>query len=149
MKNSGKNFWEVKSLDEMSREEWESLCDGCGKCCLNKLEDEETGEVFYTDAACSLLDIETCRCRSYPERTRQVQDCLVLTPESTEKFHWLPKSCAYRRVIEKKPLNSWHHLVSGDPGSIHLAGASVRGWAISENEVSEDQMEERIIDREI
>ncbi len=149
MKNSDKNFWEAKLLSDMSQTEWESLCDGCGKCCLNKLEDEETGEVFYTDAACRLLDISTCRCTAYFQRTSLVKDCLVLTPEDTREYHWLPKSCAYRLVMEKRELPPWHPLVSKDPNSVHLAGASVRGWAVSENGISEEQMEERIIHGEL
>jgi uncharacterized cysteine cluster protein YcgN (CxxCxxCC family) len=126
-------FWRRKTLDEMSREEWESLCDGCGKCCLNKIEWVDTGEVEYTDVACQLLDLETCRCQNYDERTTHVPDCLVLSPNAVGSLSWLPSTCAYRLIAEGRDLQWWHPLVSGDPQTVHLAGVSVRNKAISEN----------------
>jgi uncharacterized cysteine cluster protein YcgN (CxxCxxCC family) len=132
-------FWRRKSLAEMTKEEWESLCDGCAKCCLNKLEDAETGEIIYTDVACRLLDLKSCRCRDYPRRKRLVPDCEILTPEAVRRFKWLPSTCAYRLLAEGKDLYWWHPLVSGDPESVHRAGVSVRGRAVSEDEARDPQ----------
>jgi len=126
-------FWRQKKLEEMTRDEWESLCDGCGKCCLNKLEWIDTGEVEYTDVACRLLDLETCRCQNYNERTKHVPDCLVLSPKAVVTLSWLPSTCAYRLVSEGCELHWWHPLVSGDAQTVHSAGVSVRNKAISEN----------------
>lgn len=120
-------FWREKSLDEMDPTEWESLCDGCGRCCLVKLEDEDTGDVHYTSVGCKLLDGASCRCRDYPNRSAQVADCVRLTPDTVRSLSWLPVTCAYRRVSEGKDLMWWHHLVSGDPDTVHRAGISVRG----------------------
>lgn len=117
----------------MSRQEWESLCDGCGKCCLHKLEDEDTGTIHYTNVACRLLNLGTCQCKDYADRQRHVPDCVQLTPEAVGDLHWLPSTCAYRLLAGNKPLEWWHPLVSGDPDTVHQAGASVRGRAISEN----------------
>ncbi|MDE2516728.1 MAG: YcgN family cysteine cluster protein [Rhodospirillales bacterium] len=127
-------FWQTKTLAQMTRAEWESLCDGCGRCCLHKLRDEDTGELAFTNVACRLLDLSSCRCRHYATRKRFVPDCVTLTPTLLATIDWLPPSCAYRRVAEGKGLAWWHPLVSGDPDSIHRAGLSVRGRAISEDE---------------
>ena len=120
-------FWRTKSLAEMSAREWESLCDGCGRCCLVKLEDEDTGEVHYTDVACTLFDAGSCRCRDYRRRQHKVADCVRLTPQSVPRLHWLPPTCAYRLLDQGRELPAWHPLVSGDPGTVHSAGISVRG----------------------
>ena len=127
-----KPFWEVKSLSQMSGEEWESLCDGCGRCCLVRFEDEDTGEVIPTRVACRLFDDATCRCRNYKRRKRIVPDCIKLTPGNVAGLTWMPPSCAYRRVHERRGLAAWHPLVSGDADSVHRAGVSVRGQTISE-----------------
>lgn len=138
-------FWKRKTLDEMTREEWESLCDGCGKCCLLKLEDWDTAEVSYTSIACRGLDLQTCRCTFYSRRKREVPDCIVLAPGMVQKFTWLPGTCAYRLIAEGKDLEDWHPLVSGDPESVHRAGISVRGRATSEKGAGDD-LEEFIVD---
>ena len=145
MKLKQPEFWRHKTLDEMSDSEWELLCDGCGKCCLQKLEDEDDGEVYYTNVACRLLDIETCRCRDYSQRLKEVPDCLQLKSESVESFSWLPLSCSYRLISEGKPLPAWHHLLSGSRRRIHDCGNSIKEFAVSETEVPEDQWQEQII----
>lgn len=132
-------FWEGKTLDQLDREEWEALCDGCGKCCLHKLEDMETGEVHYTAVACRLLDLKAIRCTNYQERARLVADCLSFSPNNLEAFTWLPKTCAYRLVAEGKPLPGWHYLVSNDRETIHTTGHSIRGRSISEREAGDHQ----------
>jgi uncharacterized protein len=142
---SVRKFWEHKSLAEMTAEEWESLCDGCGLCCLKKLEDEATGEIEYTDVACRLLDVERCRCTRYAARTELVADCVRLTPGTIDAVGWLPASCAYRLVAEGRPLEGWHPLVSGDPDTVHRAGISLRGRALSERDVHPLEIEERVI----
>ncbi|MEQ9144353.1 MAG: YcgN family cysteine cluster protein [Parvibaculaceae bacterium] len=138
-------FWRTKSLTEMTRQEWESLCDGCAKCCLVKLEDEDTGELEYTDIACHLLDDETCQCGDYANRAEKVPDCVKLTPKNVGELSWMPSSCAYRLVAEGKDLPWWHPLVSGEEESVHLAGISVRGRVVSENDVPDDDLEGRIV----
>jgi len=140
-----KPFWQTKTLEQMTRAEWESLCDGCGRCCLNKYEDEDTGEIFYTDVACKLLDGHSCRCSNYRRRTRLVKDCLVLTPESLKTMTCLPPTCAYRRLQEGKDLLWWHPLVSGDPETVHTAGISVRDRTVSEEGLSEAEIESRLV----
>lgn len=140
-------FWEQKALAEMSREEWESLCDGCARCCLIRLEDEESGELYTTSVVCRYLDIDHCRCSVYSERTRLVPDCLQITRENVSQLYWMPQSCAYRLLAEGKPLPEWHPLVSGNSESVHEAGISVRGFAISEEELGdEDDLEDFILD---
>ena len=130
-------FWKRKSLAEMNSSEWESLCDGCALCCLQKLEDEETGDVYFTDVACRLLDTETCRCTDYAARAKRVADCLVLSVDEPETFRWLPGSCAYRRLAEGKDLPEWHPLRTGDPDSVHEAGISAKGKVVSETETGQ------------
>lgn len=128
-------FWETKALVEMSQAEWESLCDGCGKCCLHKLQDEDSGELFYTNVACRLLNLNTARCTRYAARVRLMPDCIQLNPEKLRQCNWLPSTCAYRLLAEGKALPDWHPLVAGNAQAVHRAGASVRGWAISEQQV--------------
>ena len=130
-------FWKRKSLAEMSNDEWESLCDGCALCCMLKIEDEDTGEVFYSDVACKLLDISSCRCTNYPQRAKLVADCIVLTADNPEPYEWLPQTCAYRRLARGKDLPAWHPLVTGDPDSVHAAGISMQGRATPEGEADE------------
>jgi uncharacterized cysteine cluster protein YcgN (CxxCxxCC family) len=137
-------FWQRKTLGEMTRPEWESLCDSCGKCCLLKLEDEETGEVDYTNAACKLLDLKSCKCTKYAERKKHVPDCIKLTIKLVDKLTWMPSTCAYRLIAEGKDLEWWHPLVSGDPESVHKAGMSVRGRAIPEGKAGD--LEDHIVD---
>ncbi|HEX5419729.1 MAG TPA: YcgN family cysteine cluster protein [Gammaproteobacteria bacterium] len=139
-------FWETKRLEELTREEWESLCDGCARCCLRKLEDEDTGAVYYTDVACRLLDRTTCRCRRYGQRRKLVPDCVGLTPEAVHRFSWMPSTCAYRLLAEGKPLPPWHPLISGDPESVHRAGISVRGRVVAETDIDEAELEQHLVD---
>lgn len=137
-------FWERKTLSEMTRPEWESLCDGCGRCCLLKLEDTDTGEFAYTDIACSLLDQDSCRCTDYPNRQKRVPDCVVLTAANVGTLGWMPSTCAYRLLAEGKDLFWWHPLISGDPETVYQAGASVRHRVVSEDRG--DDPEDRIVD---
>ncbi|MEM1202712.1 MAG: YcgN family cysteine cluster protein [Acidobacteriota bacterium] len=130
-------FWRRKTLEQMTTGEWESLCDGCGRCCLVKLEDADTGEVETTNVACRWLDLRTCRCTDYPNRTRNVAGCVQLTPQMTRDTTWLPSTCAYRLIAEGRELYPWHPLLSGDPESVHRAGISVRAKVVSESEVGE------------
>ncbi|SLN24722.1 YcgN family cysteine cluster protein [Roseisalinus antarcticus] len=140
-------YWRTKPLSKMSDREWEALCDGCGKCCLNKLEDDETGEVALTRVACRLLDDATCRCAHYENRHSFVPDCIRLTPQTIpEHLYWLPSTCAYRLIHEGRDLFHWHPLVSGDPKSVHDAGISVQGLTVSEFDVHEDDWEDHIIE---
>jgi uncharacterized cysteine cluster protein YcgN (CxxCxxCC family) len=125
-------FWETKSLERMTVKEWESLCDGCGLCCLVRFEDEDEGEIVPTRVHCKLFNSNTCRCDDYANRKRHVPDCIKLTPYNIDSLPWMPRSCAYRRLNEGKPLPSWHPLVTGDPESVHAAGVSIRGQTVSE-----------------
>jgi uncharacterized cysteine cluster protein YcgN (CxxCxxCC family) len=139
-------FWRRKSLEDMTNSEWESLCDGCGRCCLNKLEEEETDRTFYTDVGCQLLDTQKCRCSDYSHRQEKVEDCVRLTPEGLKTITWLPPSCAYVLLAEGKDLYWWHPLVSGDPETVHAAGVSVRGRVrANEKDVSDDMLEDYIV----
>jgi len=138
-------FWNTKSLAEMTAEEWESVCDGCGRCCLHKLQDEDTGLMFYTNVACRLLDREQCRCSDYPQRMAIVHDCLSLAADAETRFDWLPLSCAYRRLANRQSLEWWHPLVSGDPDTVHQAGISVRGKTVPEVSVLKEDLEDYII----
>ena len=139
-----KPFWRRKSLSAMTGDEWESLCDGCAKCCLHKLQYDDTGEIDYTNVACRLLDTETCRCRKYAIRSMMVPDCVRLTPDIVNQLKWLPSTCAYRLVAEGKDLPSWHPLKTGDPDSVHRAGVSARGRAIREQDAG--PLEDNVID---
>jgi len=139
-------FWE-KPLASLSREEWESLCDGCGKCCLHKVEDEDSGEILGTNIACKLLDRHSCRCSNYRGRKAFVPDCVRLTSGTVGALRWLPSTCAYRLRSEGKPLPQWHYLVSGDRETVHEAGISIRGWTVSEDQAGD--YEHHLVDREL
>lgn len=139
-------FWKTKSLEEMNHEEWESLCDRCGLCCVHKLEDEETGDLHFTCVSCRLLDTATARCTNYNNRFKIVKDCMRLTPAIAKELHWLPPTCAYRKVAEGKNLSSWHHLVSGSFDTVHTAGISTRNRVVSEDVVPDDKFEDFIAD---
>lgn len=142
---AGRPFWETKSLDEMTPDEWESLCDGCALCCLQKLEDADTGEVYYTQLVCHLLDQKNCSCTDYENRSVRVPDCVKLTRESIPEFHWLPRSCAYRRLAEGRKLDDWHPLISGTRDTVFASGVSIQGKVIPDNIVDEEDWEEHII----
>ena len=137
-------FWEDRPLEALDRAQWEALCDGCGKCCVHKLEDEVTGELFPTNVACKLLDRHSGQCSDYRHRRAYVPECVRLTPKLAATLDWLPATCAYKLRADGKPLADWHPLNSGDPESVHRAGMSVRGWTISENDVGE--LEDHILD---
>jgi uncharacterized cysteine cluster protein YcgN (CxxCxxCC family) len=134
-----KPFWEVKSLRQMTPAEWESLCDGCGLCCLIRFEDEDTGEIIPTRVACRLFDDDKCSCADYANRKVLVPDCIKLTPDNIDDLLWMPKSCAYRRLHEGRGLADWHPLISGDPQSVHRAGVSIRGQTISETSLADPE----------
>ncbi len=131
-------FWETKSLSELSQPEWESLCDGCAKCCTLKLEDEDDGVIYDTNVVCQYLDSDNCLCQCYNSRSQKVPTCVSLTPENIDEVYFMPPSCSYRLLIEDKPLPSWHHLISKDKQTIHEMGRSVRGQVISEKDADDD-----------
>jgi uncharacterized cysteine cluster protein YcgN (CxxCxxCC family) len=136
-------FWETTPLEEMTDAQWESLCDGCGQCCLFKLEDADTGEYALTDVACRYLDHDTCKCSDYVNRRRNVPDCVKVTPRNIRELRWMPETCAYRLLAEGRPLFEWHPLVSGDPETVHTSGSSVRGKAVNEDTV--DDLEDHVV----
>ena len=138
------NFWETKKLSEMTTKEWESLCDGCGKCCLNKLEDEDSGEIFFTSAVCDLIDLDSCRCTQYTERTTLVPDCIDLKQHNFAAYTWLPATCAYRLLSDGKKLADWHPLISGTQESVIDAGVSISSFAMKESQI--DDLQEHIIE---
>ncbi|MGE3689852.1 MAG: YcgN family cysteine cluster protein [Novosphingobium sp.] len=140
--SDGEPFW-LRPLEELSRTEWEALCDGCGQCCLHKVEDEDTGDIYFTDVACRLLDIGKAQCRDYRNRKALVPDCLRLTPRLAAEVTWLPETCAYRLRANGEALPDWHYLISGDREAVHRAGISVAGKVISEDEAG--PIEERIV----
>ena len=146
MSAGGTPVWE-KPLDQLNRAEWESLCDGCGKCCLHKVEEEDSGAIHATNVACKLLDRHTGRCTNYRGRRAYVPDCVRLTAGGVGKLAWLPSTCAYRLRSEGEPLPDWHYLISGDPEAVHRAGQSVRGWTISETDAGD--LEHHLTDREL
>ena len=139
-------FWRTKTLAEMTPQEWESLCDGCAKCCLVKLEDEGTGEIDATDVACRLLELGTCRCGDYAGRKRKVPDCVILSPDNVGELRWMPATCAYRLVHEGKDLYPWHHLVCGDRDAVHRLGISIKGRVVSERDVADEDLPDHVID---
>tara|TARA_R110000868_G_scaffold113188_1_gene303992 strand:- start:244 stop:678 length:435 start_codon:yes stop_codon:yes gene_type:complete len=139
-------FWE-KPLAALNRAEWEALCDGCGKCCLHKVEDEDTGNIYPTNVACRLLDRDSGQCSNYRGRRAFVPDCISLTAKLVDELSWLPRTCAYRLRGDGQPLPDWHYLISGDREAVHRAGESVRGWTVAEVEVGD--LENHIVDRDI
>ncbi len=138
------SFWKTKTLAEMTTAEWESLCDNCGKCCLNKLEDEDTGDIFFTSVVCNLIDLNTCRCTRYAERTTLVPECIDLKQHDFAEYTWLPSTCAYRLLIDGNELPSWHPLITGGPESVKEAGVSISSYAMKESEV--EDLEDHIIE---
>ena len=139
-------FWKTKALEEMSNAEWESLCDGCARCCLEKLEDEDTGKIYFTHVSCKLLDSGLCACKDYPNRSDKVPDCVRLTPENVRTLNWLPPSCGYKLVAEGRDLYWWHPLISGDPNTVHEAGVSVRGRVQgTEDQIPDEDLEDHIV----
>jgi uncharacterized cysteine cluster protein YcgN (CxxCxxCC family) len=140
-------FWEELPLEKLDRAQWEALCDGCGKCCVHKLEDEETGELLATNVACRLLDRRAGRCSDYKHRHAYVAECVRLTTRNVHEIEWLPKTCAYRLRAAGEQLPGWHYLVCGDPEAVHAAGESTRGWTISEDDAGD--FEHHLVDREL
>lgn len=139
-------FWKIKPLSQMTSQEWESLCDGCGKCCVLKLEDVDSGLIHYTDVGCRLLDCSSARCRDYENRRQQVADCVMLTPDNLHQLGWMPASCAYRLIHEGRDLPDWHPLITGDPDSTRKAGKSVAGRLFSEDKVDEEALGNHLTD---
>ncbi len=140
-------FWETTPIEQLDRAQWEALCDGCGKCCIHKLEDEETGELLATNVACRLLDRSTAQCSDYRHRHAYVAECVRLNRENVREIDWLPQTCAYRLRAAGEALPAWHYLVSGDRDAVHRAGQSVRGWTISEDDAGD--LEYHLVDREL
>lgn len=138
--------WSKNDFERMSRREWERFCDGCARCCLHKIEFEDTGEILYTRIACRYLEQQSCRCRVYAKRTSQVPTCHRLTPDNLEEVYFMPETCAYRLLAQGEQLPSWHPLVSGDPDSVHSAGISVRGRVVSEDDVPSDDWQAHVVD---
>lgn len=138
-------FWQTKPLQALSPSEWESLCDGCGKCCLHKLEDEDDGQVYYTQVACRYLNTQTARCSTYGERKKKVAACITLTPETLHQYPWLPSSCAYKRLAQGQPLPDWHPLITGNPASVKTAGQSVAGRVLSAAKVPSRYHQDHVI----
>lgn len=139
-------FWKTKTLEEMSKTEWESLCDGCGKCCLNKLEDWDTAEIYWTNIGCELLDCDSCRCKDYENRFDIVSDCIQLTPQVVRTLTWLPPTCGYRLVRDGEDLFGWHPLISGDPKTVHKVGVSVQGRVVPDDGKPADEYENHLVD---
>jgi len=139
-------FWQTKKLEQMTDQEWESLCDGCARCCLLKLEDEDSGELFFTNVSCHLLDIQKCSCKDYPNRKFLVPECLLVRKMQISEYQWLPKTCAYRLISEGQPLPKWHPLVSGSRQSVQQAGITVEGFAVSEEYIHPEQLQDHIIE---
>jgi len=137
------DFWKTKQLAEMTTEEWESLCDNCGKCCLHKLENEDTGKIVFTSVVCNLIDLKTCRCTRYSERTKLVPECLDLKQHDFAEYTWLPATCAYRLLSDGEELPAWHPLVSGSKQSVRNAGVSIQSYAMKESEI--DDIEDHVI----
>lgn len=135
-------------MSELSREEWESLCDGCAKCCIIKFEDEDTGRIYHTNVVCELLDIYHCTCTRYSERSVLVPTCLTLNPELVKNLSWMPETCAYRLLAEGKDLPAWHPLISGDKDSVHRTGHSVRAKVVSARDVEEEDLPDYVIDED-
>ena len=139
-------FWDDKTLEEMTTAEWEALCDGCARCCLIKLEDEDTGEVVTSDVHCRLMEPESCLCSDYENRKEKVPDCIKLDPGNVKTIPWMPVTCAYRRLAEGRGLAWWHPLVSGDPATVHQAGISIRGRSVSETEIAKNEWEDHVVE---
>ena len=144
--DQSQQYWKTKTLRGLNSEEWESLCDGCGKCCLNKLEDEDNGDLLFTNISCRLLDSQNCACTNYKNRKSIVPHCSKLTPKKVFSFQWLPKTCAYRLIANGDDLPDWHHLVCGDRERVHLSGNSVRGKVVSEDDIEEEELEDYVVD---
>lgn len=138
-------YWKTKNLAEMSKSEWEDICDGCGKCCCIRLEDEDTAAIYITDVVCHLFDKKDCRCSDYANRSKKVPDCVTLTPDNVASLTWMPKTCAYRLLSEGQDLPPYHHLITGSRNSIHEAGMSVQHAVISETLIAEDELPRRLV----
>ncbi len=139
-------FWQTTTLEDMTQQQWESLCDGCAQCCAHKLEDEDSGELFYTNIVCQYLDTQECRCSVYPERQQKVADCIQITPQNAGTLSWIPETCAYKRLAKGQSLPEWHPLITGNADSARLANVSVSGKVISEADINEDDMEDFIVE---